>query len=142
LLSIQAVQREAEHAEECHAEDQRAVAVRALLGGAPDVDLHVPADQLGDERRVRRHVVRRRRRREHGAVVSCEREPIAVDHHVLHLAAIEIAEQIGERHLRDDDGRAVAGGEGRKQRKDENGGRDPEGARARPHPSKHRTLRS
>ena len=103
-----AIQREPEDREKPGAEQNRAVVVGRLFRRRPHVDAHAFADELGYERRVRRHVVGRRGRPHHTSVVERDPQLVALDHHLRDHAAIEVAQQIGKSHLRDHYGAAGA----------------------------------
>ena len=90
------------------AEHERAVAVRRLLRQRLHVDPHVLLREVGHEGGVGRHVVGRRDRAERLAVGEREVERVAVDDDRRHGAAVEVAQQIRERHLGDGGGAARA----------------------------------
>ena len=99
-----AIHHEPERADEPKPEQQRDVAVRRLLRHRLHVDAHLPLRHVGHERRVGGHVAGRRRRPERLTVGEGEVEAVAVDDDRRDRAAVEVPQQVGERHLARDGG--------------------------------------
>ena len=107
-----AVQREAQEADEGEPDHERAVVVRRLLRRVVHLDADASFRRLGRERRIRGHVVRRRDRAHGAPAGQLHRERVAVDDDFGDRAAIEIAQQIRKRHRRHVDGHARADDDG------------------------------